>query len=143
MIEWQLDDGVLEFGSMARIFLIDDDPVMLAMLSETLREAGHEVTTAANGWEALREFRPAWHELVITDVLMPYVDGKDLVRVLRRETPRIPVIAMSGSFGEGDSELLAAVTRLGATHVLKKPFFPEQLLDTVNLSLSPGAGEPS
>lgn len=126
---------------MARIFLIDDDPVMLAMLSEALREAGHEVTTATNGWEALREFRPTWHELVITDVLMPYVDGKDIVRVLRRETPRIPVIAISGGCGEGDGELLGAMTRLGATRVLKKPFFPDQLLETVRLSLLPGAGE--
>lgn len=126
---------------MARIFLIDDDPVMLAMLSEALRTAGHEVTTAANGWEALREFRPAWHELVITDVLMPYVDGKDLVRVLRRETPRVPVIAISGGCAEGDGELLAAMARLGATRVLKKPFFPDQLLELVRLSLLPGAGE--
>lgn len=132
---------MLEFGGVARIFLIDDDPVMLAMISEALRAAGHEVTTAANGWEALREFRPAWHELVITDVLMPYVDGKDLVRVLRRETPRIPVIAISGGCPEGDSELLAAMTRLGATRVLKKPFFPDQLLDLVNLSLFPGSGD--
>lgn len=126
---------------MARIFLIDDDPVMLEMLAEALGGAGHEVTTAANGWEALREFRPAWHELVITDVLMPYVDGKDIMRILRRETPRIPVIAISGACGEGDSELLGAMTRLGATRVLKKPFFPDQLLEMVRLSLLPGAGE--
>ena len=118
---------------MASIFLIEDDPVMLAMLADALNEAGHVVTTASNGWEALKDFRPAEHELVITDVLMPHVDGADILRILRRETPRTPVIAISGSFGEGDSEgeLLQAMKRLGATRVLRKPFSPQQLVATV------------
>ena len=125
---------------MARVFLIEDDPVIREMLADALRDAGHTVATAANGWEALKDFRPAEHELVITDVLMPHVDGVDILRILRRETPRIPVVAISGSFGRGDGELLQAMMNLGATGVLRKPFSPQQLVATVAAALAQGGG---
>lgn len=116
---------------MARIFLIDDDPLILEMLSDTLRGAGHEVSTAANGWEALKEFRPDWHELVITDVLMPYVGGADMLQVLRRETPRTPVIVISGTFGLEGAVRIEELRARGAAMILQKPVAPEQLLDAV------------
>lgn len=116
---------------MARILLIDDDPLILEMLSDTLRGAGHEVSTARNGWEALRSFRPDWHELVITDVLMPYIDGADMLQVLRRETPRTPVIVISGAFGQDGAARIADIRERGAALVLSKPVVPEELLAAV------------
>ena len=119
------------YSSMARIFLIDDDPLILEMLSDTLRGAGHEVSTARNGWEALKEFRPDWHELVITDVMMPYVDGADMLQILRRETPRTPVIVVSGQVGAQGGGSADALLERGARCVLKKPVSPAELLDAV------------
>ena len=116
---------------MARIFLIDDDPLILEMLSDTLRGAGHEVSSAQNGWEALKEFRPDWHELVITDVMMPYVDGADMLQILRRETPRTPVIVVSGCVGEQGAGSVKALMERGARRVLRKPVSPSELLDAV------------
>lgn len=117
---------------MARIFLIDDDPLILEMLSDTLRGAGHEVSTAENGWEALKDFRPDWHELVITDVMMPYVGGADILQILRRETPRTPVIVVSGRVGEQGEGFVDDLLARGARRVLKKPVSPENLLDAVS-----------
>lgn len=124
---------------MARIFLIDDDPLILEMLSDTLRGAGHEVSTAQNGWEALKDFRPDWHELVITDVLMPYVGGADMLQILRRETPRTPVIVISGAFGQDGAARIDDLRARGAAMVLQKPVAPEALLATVTQLLSPPA----
>lgn len=120
---------------MARIFLIDDDPVILEMLSDTLSGAGHEVSTARNGWEALKGFRPDWHQLVITDVLMPYIDGADMLQVLRRETPRTPVIVISGAFGQEGAARVEDLRERGAALVLQKPVAPAQLLDAVEQAL--------
>lgn len=122
---------------MARIFLIDDDPLILEMLADTLRGAGHEVSTARNGWEALKEFRPEWHELVITDVQMPYVNGEDMLQILRRETPRTPVIVISGTFGQDAPARMIDIRERGAALVLPKPVPPEELLAAVAHLLPP------
>ena len=125
--------------SLARILIIDDDPMVLELLQGVLSSAGHEVTAAANGLDGMKQFRAGFHELVITDVCMPYIDGADLLRVLRRETPDVPVIVVTGhsSIEKGASmqSTLELMSRLGAVHVLAKPFLPEALLESVAASL--------
>ena len=121
---------------MARIFLIDDDLAMLELVAEMLEAAGHQVTTGSNGWAALKDFRPGVHQLVITDVLMPFVNGVDLLRVLRREVPWLPVIAISGGLSTDDGSLRENIRELGVSVILKKPFTAEQLSEAVDKALS-------
>lgn len=125
---------------LAQLLIIDDDPVVLQFLTDALSEAGHAVTSAADGWQAMKCFRPRFHELVITDVCMPQVDGSDLLRVLRREVPDIPVLVITAyaAIEKGDAtastqELMQA---LGATRFLTKPFTVGALLAAVDECLA-------
>lgn len=125
---------------MAQLLIIDDDPMILEFLVDALSAAGHTVTAASDGWEAMKRFRPYFHELVITDVCMPLVDGSDLLRVLRREVPSIPIIAITGHAcfekGQATASTLELMNELGATCVLAKPFSAETLLTAVDACLA-------
>lgn len=119
---------------MARILLVDDDPVILQMVNEFLRDAAHEVTTAANGMEALKLARSAPFDLVITDLVMPEKEGIETILALRKESPTTKIIAMSGS----TEDYLTVARKLGASGTLAKPFSRQQLLDAVASVLSSG-----
>ena len=125
---------------MAQLLIIDDDPMVLDFLTGALTEAGHDVTSAADGWEAMKRFRPHFHELVITDICMPQFDGSDVLRVLRREVPDIPVLVITAyeAFEKGDerTSTQALVNELGATRFLAKPFSIDTLLTAVNECLA-------
>ena len=115
---------------MARILVVDDDPLILKMLERTLGGAGHTVVTAADGREArnqLGETPPV--DLVITDVDIPEIDGLQIIASLRREGRKVPVLALSARGGR-DSRLHMA-TAFGADRTLVKPFDLKQLLETV------------
>ena len=119
---------------MARILLIDDSEDLRAMLGDELVAAGYEVTAAANGHAGLEAVREAHVDVVVTDIFMPERDGLETIAELRRDFPRIKVIAISG----GSSRLrnqrtdhLAIAQDIGADEVLRKPFKPAQLLETI------------
>lgn len=122
---------------MTKILLVDDEVALREGLREILEMAGYAVIEAGNGREALAAFAREGADLVITDVVMPDMDGVDLVSALRAERT-IPILSMSGGsrvvsarFGL-DSSLLA-----GANACLNKPFSRQQLLDAVAALLGP------
>ena len=122
---------------MARILLIDDEDGLRKMLRRALEEKGHSVTEAREGREALRLHRLNPADLVITDIQMPGQDGLEVLMELRRESPGVKVIAMSG----GGRALTPAVTLemaipLGATTTLAKPFRLEALFEAVERTLA-------
>ena len=125
---------------MAQILVIDDDQIIREILITTLGEEGHTITAASDGWEGMKKFRPFVHQLVITDVVMPQIDGTDLLRVLRREVPNIPVIVVTAHATQrkepGKTTTLETLNELGATRVLTKPFTREALLTAVNEALA-------
>jgi len=119
---------------MPRILVIDDDPAVRTTVRLLLERAGYEIVEAGNGKEAGRLLDGA--DLVITDLLMPEVDGVDLLGTIRREGRRVPVIAMSGG-GKVDSKSYLEVARaLGAFATIAKPFELEHLLATVRDALA-------
>ena len=81
---------------MARILLIDDSEDLRAMLGDELVAAGYEVTAVANGHAGLAAVREAHVDVVVTDIFMPERDGLETIAELRRDFPRIKVIAISG-----------------------------------------------
>lgn len=92
-----------------------------------LEEAGYIVTEAANGHEGLRQFRQIPAALVITDLLMPDMDGLEVAMVLHRESPTAKIIVLTG--GSGESDFLDAAKLLGAHRTMRKPVaIPELLL---------------
>ena len=115
-----------------RILVIDDDPLVLEVLSEMLTAAGYEVVGASNGKEGVSLYRAAPFDLVLTDIIMPEKDGLEVVMELRRDFPEVKIIALSGGgeYGHGFSSLTAS-RALGATVTLRKPFAESELLSAV------------
>jgi DNA-binding response OmpR family regulator len=120
---------------MRRILLIDDEPQIRAMLHQVLARAGYDVTEAASGAEAVRLFHEAPADLVITDLIMPGKDGIETILELRRESPAVKVIAISGGGRIGAQEYLWMARNLGAAVTLTKPVERQKLLEEVRALL--------
>ena len=115
---------------MADILAVDDSRSMREMIAYTLRTAGHRVTEACDGVEALELARRLHFDLVLTDVNMPQMDGLALVRELRTVPAfkHVPILILTTESG---SDKKAQGKAAGATGWLVKPFDPERLLATV------------
>ena len=113
---------------MPRILVVDDDDALRRLLQRMLVREGHEVTVAANGVNALRLLDTSSFDLVITDLVMPDMEGLQLLRELRTRTSPPKVIAMSGG-GRGSASYLEMAAMFGAAATLAKPF-TEQVLAT-------------
>jgi len=81
---------------MANILVIDDDDFFREVLVKMLQNDGHKVTEAPDGAQALALLQRARPELIITDILMPHMDGVEFITELSRQSNNTPVIAMSG-----------------------------------------------
>jgi CheY-like chemotaxis protein len=105
---------------VSRILVVDDEPDQRFLLRRILQRAGHEVREANDGAAALRAVRESAPDLVVTDVMMPVMDGVELLRCLRDDpsTAHIPVLAASG-----DTHLAGA-----ADAVVPKPYDWRHLL---------------
>ena len=116
---------------MATILLIDDDDLLRGALIESLVKAGHKVIEASDGLQGCELARSLSVDLVITDVVMPVQEGVETIMTLRRERPRLPIIAMSG--GVTHSKLYLEIAgKIGAKRVLPKPFLPRALLALID-----------
>jgi len=128
---------------MARILIIDDDERVLAMLADAVRGAGHTVVTATNGRHGLDAFRAGPADLVITDIIMPDVEGIETIVELRALSANVPILAISGGSLQGVGSYLPTAAALGATVTLEKPFRVAVLLNAVERLLAERANEPS
>ena len=117
---------------MHKILVIDDDALIRNMVSSSLIKAGHDVECAENGVDGLKKAQENPPELVITDMLMPDMEGIETIMEMRSKNPNIGIIAMSGGGSTGNMDFLEMASRLGAQHVLKKPFKPSVLLDLIS-----------
>jgi CheY-like chemotaxis protein len=113
---------------MARILVVDDEPDERFLVHRTLRRQGHDVTVADNGAAGLRAVERETPDLVITDVMMPVMNGVEFIARLRGNsaTASIPILAASG-----DTNLAK-----GADAVLPKPYRDEDLIAIVNKLLA-------
>src|SRR3954451_13598074 len=123
---------------MATILIVDDHPANRAFLVTLLGYAGHRLSEAADGAEALVAVRAARPDLVIADVLMPTMDGYEFVRRLRADSAiaRTPVVFYTATYLEHEAQALAR--DCGVKYVLVKPAPPEMILRTVATSLEHG-----
>ena len=123
---------------MACVLIVEDDPLLRELLCTVLEEAGYETLEAADGETGIELFRIRQPEMVLLDILLPLQDGIETLRALRKEYPRVKIVAMSGG-GQGVTKenALAAAAALGAAQTLAKPFSREQLLGIVTAVLAP------
>ena len=113
------------------IVIIDDDLEFRETFREVLELAGFEVVAVENGVAALVVLEQHAVSMVITDILMPGMDGIDVIHSIRRHNPSIKVIAVSGGDGARGSPSLTMASQVGADRVLKKPFGAHDLIATV------------
>ncbi|MGD0861996.1 MAG: response regulator transcription factor [Candidatus Limnocylindrales bacterium] len=105
-----------------RILLVDDDPNLLVVLSEQLRDDGFEVATARDGQEALRRLEAGWPDLIVLDLMMPRIDGLALARQIKAEAD-LPIIVLS-AIDTADSKA-SLLNEVAEDYVAKPYHYPE------------------
>jgi CheY-like chemotaxis protein len=120
----------------ARILLIEDDPDALLAIEILLSHLGYSVETARNGREGLRKFRTNAPDLVLTDIIMPEVEGIETIIAMRQLRPDAKIVAMSGGGPMNRESLLDMTLKLGATDSLAKPFDDDQLARVIERLLA-------
>ena len=113
-----------------KILVVDDEPDAVELIEFNLKSNGYDVTTAADGEEALEKARALLPNLIILDIMLPEVDGMEVCKILRRDqrTSGIPIIMLTAKAAEIDRVL---GLELGADDYVTKPFWPEELLARV------------
>jgi len=115
---------------MSRILIVEDTPLMRDTLVDVLGELGHQAVTAENGAEAV-DMIAAGHafDIIITDIIMPEMDGIEAILEIQTMRPETPIIAISGGSARLEKAAgLDTAKRLGAVAVLEKPFEVDALV---------------
>jgi DNA-binding response OmpR family regulator len=119
-----------------KILIVDDEPMVLKMATDALKTRGFDVATASSGYEGLIMARETHPDLILLDVVMPDLDGHEVLARLRKDerTKALPVIHLS-AVGDFDQQLQAM--EHGADDYITKPFKPVDLADRVEAFLDP------
>lgn len=113
-----------------KILIAEDDELMLRTLEFRLKKDGHSIMMARDGREALQLIDSFLPDLVITDIMMPYSSGMEIVGFLKQKyNNSIKVIILSGM---GQENVILEAFRLGADDYITKPFSPNELSVRVN-----------
>jgi CheY-like chemotaxis protein len=120
-------------GRPRRILVVDDDAAFRQTIRELLEAQAFDVEEVGSGREALAACRQGRVALVIADIVMPDVDGLELLRTLRRRDPALPIVVVTGSElrGTPPGTLDTMATRLGARAVFRKPLVLDAFVQVV------------
>jgi len=121
---------------MAKILVVDDEEPILSIVAEVIEEMGHQVLRAMNGREALSLIVPSQPDMVLSDVMMPYLNGFDLCRAIKNDesTRHIVVVLMSAVPADRGQAV-------GANGFVHKPFSLEEIEAAVANGLQSTAGK--
>ncbi len=112
-----------------KILVVDDESSITDLVYSILTEKGYEVTTAKDGNEGLKVFESVKPDLVITDIVMPDMEGIEFMRSLVKIRKALPVIVMSGNVL--GTKFLETARIFGAQATLRKPFAIQELLEVI------------
>ena len=115
------------------ILVIEDDLDIITIFTKHLKRNGYEVIIATDGMEGLKRLEEGGYDLVITDIVMPFISGVGIVTALKEMSPHIPVIAVTGYGKEPE----AAAVEKKADIVLAKPVRMSTLMDLMDELLQP------
>lgn len=108
-----------------KILIAEDEAMMLAALQKNLQDDGYEVIPTTDGQEAIEKYRTQQPDLIITDILMPYTSGLELIGVVKSDKEKsTPVIVLSAM---GQEATVMEAFNLGADDFITKPFNPSEL----------------
>jgi DNA-binding NtrC family response regulator len=116
-----------------QLLVVDDEPNMLRLLKTILMDkTGYEVTTTNNPLEVSKLLQERPYDLVVTDLKMPLVDGMDLIEIIKKIDPQLPVIIITAY---GTLETAEEAVQKGAYDFITKPFRKETILITIKRAL--------
>jgi two-component system, NtrC family, nitrogen regulation response regulator NtrX len=115
------------------ILIVDDEPAILQALVGILSDEGFEVTTALNGYEALKIIDAESPDLVLLDIWMPGIDGIETLKQIKKDNPFIQVIIITG---HGTIETAVQATKLGAFDLIEKPLSIDKIILGINNALN-------
>lgn len=108
-----------------KILIAEDDTLMAALIEANLKSEGYEVIVTTDGREALKKFETENPDLIITDILMPFTSGLELIGIVKSNyEKKTPIIVLSGM---GQEAIVMEAFELGADDFLTKPFNPTEL----------------
>jgi CheY-like chemotaxis protein len=116
---------------MSLILVVEDEEHFRNIIGEILELEAYDVSLTGSAIEAVRLCQERALDLVITDLVMPEMNGQELIRSLRQSHPNLPVLAMSGA----SNDVLREAAELGAVGTLQKPFTQDELLGVINKML--------
>jgi CheY-like chemotaxis protein len=117
---------------MARILVVDDDDVVRRAIRQALEFHGHEVEDSPDGAQAIERFRDWDADLVITDIVMPNMEGIEAIMEIRAIDGSVKILAISGGGSFTADGYLRSAVVLGADRSLEKPFTVNQLVTAVD-----------
>jgi DNA-binding response OmpR family regulator len=118
-----------------KILVIDDDSSVRYMLARILRTGAYDVVMADDGDHGLAVFRKERPDLVICDLMMPHRNGIETIAQIRRESPAMKIIAISGGGRAMNVDGLATALETGANEIIVKPFRADDVLSRVSETL--------
>lgn len=107
---------------MKRILVVDDDAIMRGTLVDILSSQNYQVKEASNGVEGIRNLDNEHFDMVVTDILMPEMDGIEFILELKEKYPHLPIMAISGGGFISAENYLNMAMDLGANTLVVKPF---------------------
>lgn len=116
---------------MHSVLIIEDDELVMNMLKQTFERAGYDVGTASNGRIGLQLYQCKPYDVVITDLIMPDMEGIETISKLRKGNPDVQVIAISGGGRISPEDYLYLAKKLGAVKTFSKPVDRNELLEAV------------
>lgn len=118
------------------VLVVDDDGLISTELKRIITLEGHDVVTAAGGLEAMRLIEDSDYDLVFLDLMLPDLNGLEVLSDIKRKRGGLPVVIITGY---PDSELMNKALELGPISALKKPFSRQQITDLLTILLAPPA----
>jgi DNA-binding NtrC family response regulator len=115
----------------AFVLVVDDEPALRDLLSRNLARAGYVVEAVGDLRSALDLVRSRDVAVLVTDIIMPYGDGVELIAAVKRSHPDVRIVAISGRGSLRGLDLLDLATKIGADAALAKPFTTKQLLAVI------------
>lgn len=109
---------------MERILIIEDNPLIIKSLQFKLNRDGYEVVTAEDGREAMKILTEQSFDLILTDLMLPFITGNQLIKYVKENLPGIPIIVLSTSKQEN---IIMDAFNLGVDDFITKPFNPNEL----------------
>ncbi|PHQ28767.1 MAG: response regulator [Leeuwenhoekiella sp.] len=116
-----------------KILVIEDNPMVVKSLEFKLKKDGYDVVVAEDGRTAMKLLSEGHFDLILTDLMLPFISGNEIIEFIKTEYPNIPVIVLSTSTQE---DIITEAFTLGVDDFITKPFSPNELSLRVKRTLA-------